>query len=385
MIADLASGKLKPTPEILEKLRQYEEEGARRDYEKYAWDEARARAEAAGGRGWRETTVPYGYDYGYDYGDGYDREAFQDYARMPRKKARAEASASASAAGRGGGLAGTGGLQHEARDKSVRQPKEFIQIDSGGLAKPVLGLGTELPDRSQFRTKRLPSVHARSQIMPEVPEKMIHYGEGLHQDYANVCQLQQPRQEASAGAMGEGSCEHERMMLYEDALQELTEFERLHKASFSATAGGVMDQKMTGRLVRQAASVQSGMLILPCDEILIFKHKWTFLETLVEGMVQALTPYIFSKEFVYAPLLEFVGRYPKWLGANRDKLSKQEYEQYERQLELMVNLAVIYENEPQNFSKIVNIVKKILESGMPPNDIVADTFPALDLNSMRQR
>ncbi|WP_243311082.1 peroxisomal biogenesis factor 19, partial [Salmonella enterica] len=78
-------------------------------------------------------------------------------------------------------------------------------------------------------------------------------------------------------------------------------------------------------------------------------------------------PHVFSKHFVHAPLLEFVGQYPKWLEANRDKLSKEEYEQYEKQLELMVNLTVIYEKEPQNFSNIANIMRKIQECGMPPN------------------
>uniref|UniRef100_A0A0A9CUM7 Uncharacterized protein n=1 Tax=Arundo donax TaxID=35708 RepID=A0A0A9CUM7_ARUDO len=97
MIAALASGKLQPTPEVLEKLRLHEEEGLRRDNEKLAWmrarDEASARVEAAGGWGLRERTMPYDYDYECD------REAFQDYARISRRRARREASSSAAAAG----------------------------------------------------------------------------------------------------------------------------------------------------------------------------------------------------------------------------------------------------------------------------------------------
>ncbi|XP_062186015.1 peroxisome biogenesis protein 19-1-like [Phragmites australis] len=103
-------------------------------------------------------------------------------------------------------------------------------------------------------------------------------------------------------------------------------------------------------------------------------------------MVEILTSQVFSKDFIHEALMEFIGRYPKWLRGNRDKLSKakNKYEHYEKQLGLMVNLTVVYENEPQEFSKIINIMQNIQECGMPPSDIIADIFPGLDLSTMGQ-
>uniref|UniRef100_A0A0A9D3D0 Uncharacterized protein n=1 Tax=Arundo donax TaxID=35708 RepID=A0A0A9D3D0_ARUDO len=299
MIAALASGKLQPTPEVLEKLRLYEEEGLRRDHEKLVWmrarDEASARSEAAGGRGLRERTMAYDYEC--------DREAFQDYARISRQRARHEASASAVAAGGWGvhertmpygreafqdyakisrlqgqkdaipgaaagrsGLGETGGLDHEATDKLVNQAK--IQVDSVGLAKPVLGLGTELPDQLRFRMKQLPSVHTGGQLTPKVPEKMMHCEKGAHQDYAKVDQLQQAWQEAGAGTTAGGGCQHERMVLYEqEFLQDFAEFTRLQKASFGAAPGGGLDgvggrlnHEVMDKLVRRAMERMQGMV-----------------------------------------------------------------------------------------------------------------------------
>lgn len=89
--------------------------------------------------------------------------------------------------------------------------------------------------------------------------------------------------------------------------------------------------------------------------------------------------------------MEFVEHYFKWWGANGDILNKEEYEQYEKPLDLMVTLTVLYENQAQNFSKIVSIMQKIQECGavqyypslgLLPRDIVADMFPGLYLNTM---
>ena len=85
--------------------------------------------------------------------------------------------------------------------------------------------------------------------------------------------------------------------------------------------------------------------------------------------------------------MEFVERY-RWGG---DKLNKEEYEQYEKTLYLMITLTVLYGNQAQNFSKIVSIMQKIQECGavqytpslgLLPSDTVADIFPGLYLNTM---
>jgi len=68
-----------------------------------------------------------------------------------------------------------------------------------------------------------------------------------------------------------------------------------------------------------------------------------FLKT-VQGMVEITPQVFFPQDFMHVHLMEFVEHYPNWWRANRDKLNKEEYEQYEKPLDLMVTLTVLYEN-----------------------------------------
>lgn len=56
------------------------------------------------------------------------------------------------------------------------------------------------------------------------------------------------------------------------------------------------------------------------------------------------TTRVFFQHLVHEHLMEFVEHYFKWWGANGDILNKEEYEQYEKPLDLMVTLTVLYEN-----------------------------------------
>ncbi|KAL6903822.1 hypothetical protein ACP4OV_004635 [Aristida adscensionis] len=383
-IAALASGELQRTPGVLETLGLYEGEAPRRDREGLAWmqapDEAVDRAEAAERGGPREGTMPCEW--------AYDREAFQDYTRISRQRARREGSSGAAAAGGGGlrdrtvpyeqeafqgsagtmrlqgqqesisrdadgryGLDDTGLVYHEVTNKSVDQANVLNKN------KPILGLGTELPDQSRFRLKQLPLMHTSGHLVPEKAEKTIHYEDGLHQEFGKLNQLQQALQDVSTGITAGRVSQDEKMMLYEEEnLQDFTEFTQLQD---STAGGGSLDGEVMDKLVRRAMKR-------------------------MQGISEILAPQLLSVDLVYEPLMEFIGRYATWLVINKDKISKEEYDQYEKQLDLMVNLTVVYEHEPQNFSKIVNSMLKIQDCGMPPSDVVADIFPGLDLSTMGQ-
>jgi len=79
-----------------------------------------------------------------------------------------------------------------------------------------------------------------------------------------------------------------------------------------------------------------------------------------------------------------VEKYPKWLEDNKDKISKEEYERYNNQLELMVKLIEVYENDPENMTKIFDIMQNMQECGQPPSDLVQDIVPDLDLSKLGQ-
>ncbi|MBA0689614.1 hypothetical protein Goari_007335 [Gossypium aridum] len=104
------------------------------------------------------------------------------------------------------------------------------------------------------------------------------------------------------------------------------------------------------------------------------------MESIVESMMQQLL----SKEILHEPLKEIGERYPKWLEEHKSSLSKEEYERYSNQYELMKELNGVYENDPNNFTRIFDLMQKMQECGQPPNDIVQELAPEFDLTNLSQ-
>uniref|UniRef100_A0A1J3GTH2 Peroxisome biogenesis protein 19-1 n=3 Tax=Noccaea caerulescens TaxID=107243 RepID=A0A1J3GTH2_NOCCA len=104
------------------------------------------------------------------------------------------------------------------------------------------------------------------------------------------------------------------------------------------------------------------------------------LESIVETMMQQLL----SKDILHEPMKEIGARYPKWLKENEASLSKEDYERYSKQYKLIKELNEVYENEPDNSSKIMEIMQKMQECGQPPNDIVQEMDPGFDFATLGQ-
>ncbi|KAL3497488.1 hypothetical protein ACH5RR_040220 [Cinchona calisaya] len=104
------------------------------------------------------------------------------------------------------------------------------------------------------------------------------------------------------------------------------------------------------------------------------------MESIVETMMQQLL----SKEVLQEPMKEIGERYPKWLEDNKAKLSSEEFQRFSHQYELIKDLNKVYETEPGNFNKIVELMQKMQECGQPPNDIVQELAPDFDISSFGQ-
>lgn len=104
------------------------------------------------------------------------------------------------------------------------------------------------------------------------------------------------------------------------------------------------------------------------------------MESIVETMMQQLL----SKDILHDPMKEIGERYPKWLEDHKASLNKEEYDRYFHQYELIKQLNEVYENDPGNFTKIVDLMQKMQECGQPPNDIVQELAPDFDLASLGQ-
>ncbi|KAL8158511.1 hypothetical protein V2J09_000048 [Rumex salicifolius] len=104
------------------------------------------------------------------------------------------------------------------------------------------------------------------------------------------------------------------------------------------------------------------------------------MESIVETMMQQLL----SKEILYEPMKEIGERYPKWLEDHKTSLSEEDYNRYSYQHTLIQELKGVYETNPNNFTKIVELMQKMQECGHPPNDIVQELAPDFDLSQLGQ-
>ncbi|KAI3727458.1 hypothetical protein L6452_16072 [Arctium lappa] len=104
----------------------------------------------------------------------------------------------------------------------------------------------------------------------------------------------------------------------------------------------------------------------------------------MESMVETMMQQLLSKEVLHEPMKEIGERYPKWLEDNKSKLNKEEYDRYIHQHEFIKDLNAVYETEPGNFNKIVELMHKMQECGQPPNDIVKELAPDFDISAFGQ-
>ncbi|XP_021731612.1 peroxisome biogenesis protein 19-1-like [Chenopodium quinoa] len=104
------------------------------------------------------------------------------------------------------------------------------------------------------------------------------------------------------------------------------------------------------------------------------------MESIVETMMQQLL----SKDILYEPMREIGERYPTWLEEHKSTLSEEDYNRYSHQYKLIQELNGVYDSDPGNFTKIVELMQKMQECGHPPNDIVHELAPDFDLSTLGQ-
>ncbi|KAK9698794.1 hypothetical protein RND81_08G131700 [Saponaria officinalis] len=104
----------------------------------------------------------------------------------------------------------------------------------------------------------------------------------------------------------------------------------------------------------------------------------------MESMVETMMQQLLSKDILYEPMKEIGERYPKWLEEHKSSLSEEDYKRYSHQYELIQELNGVYDSDPDNFTRIVDLMQKMQECGQPPNDIVNELAPDFDITNLGQ-
>ena len=78
-------------------------------------------------------------------------------------------------------------------------------------------------------------------------------------------------------------------------------------------------------------------------------------------LIDTVMKQLLDKELMYTPMKEVCDRYPAWLAKNKETLSTQEYGRYGKQYEYFQRIVRVYEVEPGNFERLMELMQDIQE------------------------
>jgi len=104
-----------------------------------------------------------------------------------------------------------------------------------------------------------------------------------------------------------------------------------------------------------------------------------------QGLVQGMMKQLLSKDVLYEPMKEMRDKYPQWLDANKEKLSRDEWNKYLLQYTHIDEIIAIYENEgDKDFERLLKLMKEVQECGHVPVDIVKQLAPDVEFDNEGQ-
>ena len=100
-------------------------------------------------------------------------------------------------------------------------------------------------------------------------------------------------------------------------------------------------------------------------------------DDIVDGMMRQLL----AKELMYEPMKNVCERFPVWLAESKDKLTEEDYIRYGTQYQYFQRIVAVYENDPDNYRRLQELMTEIQEFGQPPAEIIKDLAPGLDFDN----
>ena len=97
-------------------------------------------------------------------------------------------------------------------------------------------------------------------------------------------------------------------------------------------------------------------------------------QNVIDGMMRQLM----SKDVMYQPVKQICDKFPEWLADNEPKLSTDDYERYGKMYQYFQKITAVYETEPDNFPRLVELMQDMQECGQPPAEIIRELAPGLE-------
>ena len=87
---------------------------------------------------------------------------------------------------------------------------------------------------------------------------------------------------------------------------------------------------------------------------------------------------LLSKDVMYDPMKQITAKFPEWLAEHEDSLPEEDYERYGRMYQYFQKIVSVYESEPNNHQRLMELMQDMQECGQPPAEIVKELAPGLE-------
>lgn len=100
----------------------------------------------------------------------------------------------------------------------------------------------------------------------------------------------------------------------------------------------------------------------------------------IDGVMRQLL----SKDLMYEPAKQICDKFPEWLAIHKKSMTEAEYNNYGLQYQTFQKILAVYDTEPDNFPRLMELMFDMQQYGQPPADIIKDLAPGLrfDENGM---
>jgi peroxin-19 len=100
-------------------------------------------------------------------------------------------------------------------------------------------------------------------------------------------------------------------------------------------------------------------------------------DAVIDGMMEQLV----SKDLMYEPMKQVALKFPSWLKEKKDSITEQEYSNRCKQSKCFERLVHVYETEPTNTGKLMNLMQNVQAYGQPPREIIQEIAPGLEMDA----
>eukprot|EP01032_Pedospumella_encystans_P020702 gene20702-23512_t len=96
----------------------------------------------------------------------------------------------------------------------------------------------------------------------------------------------------------------------------------------------------------------------------------------IDGVMRQLL----SKDLMYEPAKQICDKFPEWLAIHKKNMNGAEYDNYGKQYQTFQKIIAVYDTEPDNFPRLMELMFDMQKYGQPPADIIKDLAPGLQFD-----